>query len=234
MNPLDTVTPARSRAIAWITGVLAKAPGIALAARVGALALTVAAAATATALAAAEEAPASPVIERFHATLIDVMRNATALGFQGRYEKLAPAVKESFDLAFMARFAAGGYWGNLSPAERDKLVAGFTHLTIATYADRFDSYSGELFETVGEAPLRRDTHLVRTGLIKSDGETVTLNYILRPNQKDWRIVDVHLKGGISELAVRRSEYTSVLKRSGFDGLITAIENKITDLKAKQE
>ncbi len=233
MNPFDTVTPAPPRAFAWITRVLGKVPCLALAARLGALSLTFAAAGTATALAAAPEAPASPVIERFHATLIEVMKNATALGFEGRYERLAPAVKESFDLAFMARFAAGGYWRKLSAAERDRLVAGFTRLTIATYADRFDGYSGQRFETVDEQPLRRPTRLVRTGLIKSDGETVKLNYLLRPNQGNWRIVDIHLKGVVSELAVRRSEYTSVLKRAGFNGLITAIEKKIANLKAKQ-
>ncbi len=234
MNPFDTVSAAFPRAFARIASALGHAPGIAFAAGLSALSLTFAAAGTATALAAVPETPASPVIERFHATLIDVMKNAGTLRFEGRYETMAPAVKESFDLSFMARFAAGSYWRKLSAAERDRLVAAFTQLTVATYADRFDGYSGERFETLGEAPLRRQTRQVRTHLVKSDGETVKLNYLLRPNQGYWRIVDIHLKGSISELAVRRSEYTSVLKRVGFNGLIRAIEKKIANLKAKQD
>lgn len=233
MNPFATVSAAFPRAFARIARALGHAPGIAFAAGLSALSLTFAAAGTATALAAVPEAPASPVIERFHATLIDVMKNAGTMRFEGRYERLAPAVKESFNLSFMARFAAGSYWKKLGAAERDKLVAAFTQMTIATYADRFDGYSGQRFETVGEQPLRRDTRLVKTGLIKRDGETVKLNYLLRPSQGRWRIVDIHLKGVVSELAVRRSEYTSVLKRVGFNGLIRAIEKKIDNLKAKQ-
>ena len=37
---------------------------------------------------------------------------------------------------------------------------------------------------------------------------------------------------MSELALRRSEYSSALKREGFDSLMASIENKIEDLKEK--
>ncbi len=178
------------------------------------------------------EAPASALIERFHETLIGVMKKAETLGFEGRYEKLAPAVKETFNLAFMARFAAGSHWKRLSADQRGKLIEAFSALTIATYAERFDGYSGERFDTLNETQFRRRTRLVKTGLVKSDGETIILNYLVGQRGGKWGVIDVHFKG-VSELAVRRSEYTSVLKRKGFGTLIAVIEKKIANLRKKR-
>ncbi len=178
------------------------------------------------------EAPASRLIERFHETLIGVMKKAETLGFEGRYEKLAPAVKETFNLAFMARFAAGSHWKRLSADQRGKLIETFSALTIATYAERFDSYSGERFDILNEKQFRRTRRQVKTGLVKSDGETIILNYLVGQRGGNWGVIDVHVKG-VSELAVRRSEYTSVLKRKGFGGLIAALEKKIANLRKKR-
>ena len=178
------------------------------------------------------EAPASALIERFHETLIGVMKKAETLGFEGRYEKLAPAVKETFNLAFMARFAAGSHWKRLSADQRGKLIEAFSALSIATYAERFDGYSGERFDILNEKQFRRSTRLVKTGLVKSDGETIILNYLVGQRDGNWRVIDVHFKG-VSELAVRRSEYTSVLKRKGFGTLIAVIEKKIANLRKKR-
>ena len=178
------------------------------------------------------EAPASALIERFHETLIGVMKKAETLGFEGRYEKLAPAVKETFNLAFMARFAAGSHWKRLSADQRGKLIEAFSALTIATYAERFDGYSGERFDTLNEKPFRRTTRVVETGLVKSDGETINLDYLVGERGGIWGVIDVRFKG-VSELAVRRSEYTSVLKRKGFGTLIAVIEKKIANLRKKR-
>ncbi len=178
------------------------------------------------------EAPASALIERFHETLIGVMKKAETLGFEGRYEKLAPAVEETFNLAFMARFAAGSHWKRLSADQRGKLIEAFSALSIATYAERFDGYSGERFDILNEKQFRRSTRLVKTGLVKSDGETIILNYLVGQRDGNWRVIDVHFKG-VSELAVRRSEYTSVLKRKGFGTLIAVIEKKIANLRKKR-
>src|SRR3546814_5674506 len=71
--------------------------------------------------------------------------------------------------------------------------------------------------------------LVRTRLIKSDGEAVALNYLMRPGDEGWQIVDIFLKGSISELATRRSEYSSVLRREGYDKLIAMLSQKIAHL-----
>jgi phospholipid transport system substrate-binding protein len=52
-----------------------------------------------------------------------------------------------------------------------------------------------------------------------------VDYRLHQRDGAWRIVDVYLNGTVSELALRRSEYSSVVKRDGFDALVRSIEEK---------
>lgn len=180
------------------------------------------------------ESPAIKTVDRFHATLLDVMQKAKALGFQGRYDILAPAVSDAFALKTMAELAAGSYWAKLSTDQRERMVRAFSHLTIATYAYRFTGFSGEKFKTLGEVAMRRGSVLVRSELVKPDGETVELNYLLRQIKDNWQIVDIFLKGNYSELATRRAEYGSVLRRSGFDKLVSLIDSKAEALASGRD
>ena len=52
---------------------------------------------------------------------------------------------------------------------------------------------------------------------------------MRETDQRWRIVDVYFNGTVSELAMRRSEYSSMLKREGFEELLAAVDRTITDL-----
>ncbi len=179
----------------------------------------------ATAAARAPDTPAAGVVETLHAALIGVMREADSLGFAGRRDRLAPVIEGAFELPLIARASTGRYWKKLDEAQRARLVDSFSRLTVATYAGRFDGYDGESFRIVSQGPAPRETVLVNSELVKSDGDTVGLNYLLRETDAGWRIIDVYLDGIYSELAIKRSEYAGVIGRKGVEGLIAAIEDK---------
>ncbi len=176
--------------------------------------------------------PASEPIEQFNATLLEAMRNADELGLEGRYRLLEPVISRVFHLHAMAQIAAGSYWRKLGDAERDRLADTFARMSITTYAARFDGYDGERFEVLGERPALRGSMLVENKIVKADGEAVPINYLLHEVDGQWRIVDVLLDAKYSELAVRRSEFTSVLKSKGFDELIGRLQRRISDMEAK--
>jgi phospholipid transport system substrate-binding protein len=181
--------------------------------------------------AAAEEAP-SDIVGRLNAVLMEVMQQADELGFSGRYDRLAPVLSEAFDFPLMARVSVGRHWRKLENSDRDRLVDAFGRMSIATFAARFDGYSGERFEVLGEKPAPRKAILVRNRLIKNDGEAVEINYLLKTAKGRWRVVDVFLDAKYSELAMKRSEYGSVIKNAGFDELIRSLDEKIADLAAE--
>ncbi len=173
-----------------------------------------------------------PTIEAFHAGLLAIMKDAKTLGFQGRIEKLEPLMGRTFDLEFMASKTVGRHWETLSAADQKRWAETFSHFTTANYAGRFKGFSGEQFVTLGVDDAAHDTRLVRTKIVVPGDEDVELNYRVMLENGDWKVIDVYLNGKVSELALRRSEYASALKRDGFDQLVVSVETKIANLKSK--
>ncbi|MDE0334214.1 MAG: ABC transporter substrate-binding protein [Defluviicoccus sp.] len=186
---------------------------------------------------AADPEPAK-VIETFHATLLQVMKEAGTLGYEGRYRALAPAIGKAFHLRSMSRTVAGRRnWKRFSTAEKNEFASAFSDLVAATYAHRFDGYSGQSFRVLETASLRPDTVLVKT---RVDGTQQTrpgrrntkLNYLVRRFDGGWRAIDIYLKGSISEVATKRSEYASILRKRGVGELVKEIRKKVAFLRAE--
>ena len=183
---------------------------------------------------AVSAADPSTVVSGLNGNLLAVMQNAQKLGYEGRYAALEPVVRQVFDVPYMTRIAVGSGWSTLSAEQQAQLTDAFRKFITATYARRFDGYSGEKFVTDGARPLG-DSTLVATRLIKSDGEPVVLNYLTRQDENQgghWQVVDIYLTGTISEMATRRSEFASVFRRSGYDGLLQVLEQKVSQIETE--
>lgn len=184
--------------------------------------------------AAAEEATSpGEVVARLNAALLDAMQNAEQLGYEGRYQRLAPVLNQTFNFPVMARISVGRHWSKLSTEQRERLVDVFSRMSIATFAARFNGYSGEKMEVLGEEAGLRKSVLVRNQLVKADGEVIPLHYLMRKYEAGWRAVDVHLDAKFSEVATKRAEYSSVIEREGFDALISGLEQRIARMAAGQ-
>ncbi len=192
-----------------------------------------------TASASSPSTPSTPsvtptaVVERLHAGLLRSMTEADELGFQGRFDYLRPVVEENFDLGFMGSKSVGRHWKKLTPEEQQVWLDKFTGFLAANYAGNFNAYDGESFHTLGEQPAKRETRVVLTELRVPSKENVILNYRLRETPDGWKIIDIYLKGTVSELALRRSDFASTLKEKGFQDLAAAVDQKILELRNKE-
>ena len=174
------------------------------------------------------------VIESLHEGILEVMRDGAELGYDARYEKLAPLVDGSHDLAFIARSAVGRrYWSRLDEEQRTAFIDVFRRLSLATYASRFKAYSGEQFELTGTEELPRGDMLVKSTLITGKGEQFEFHYQMRNGETAWRIVNI-IVDGVSDLALKRAEYTEVLREQDFDALLTHIAEQIELARANAE
>jgi phospholipid transport system substrate-binding protein len=175
--------------------------------------------------AAAQQGPAA-LIEGFHTTLLDIMRNAQSLGSRGRYDRLAPVMSQVFDLSAMTRIAVGPAWTGFSAADQQALTEAFSRWSIATYAARFDGFAGETFTTQGTQTLPNGDQLVRTTLNRTGNQDpVILSYLVR----NGRVVDVYLTGTISELASRRSEFAGLIRDGGAGRLTQELTRRANGL-----
>src|SRR5262245_3369553 len=156
--------------------------------------------------------------------LLNTMKNGRTLGQSGRFAKLDPVIRRSFDVAEMARLSLGRSWANLSDAQRQQMTESYGRYVSAIYADRFDSYAGQKLEVTGEEPAPSGV-MVRSRIIKADGEPVKVDYAMRRAGDGWLISDIYLDSAISEVATRRSEFVTILRNDGFDGLVAALNRK---------
>ncbi len=177
---------------------------------------------------AAEPESDSPkqVVNNLQMALLQAMREGEQLDFQGRFEFLTPAIDQSHDIDTIIKTILGAtFWSDMSPEQQILITDTFRKLSIATYAGRFTQYDGEQFEVTEQKELPRDQVLVRSQLIKGDGGSVNFDYVLRQLSGHWYIVNI-LFDGVSDLAIKRSEYRAVLQRDGFSALIEMLEEKI--------
>ena len=177
--------------------------------------------------------PPTELVKSLDGSLLDVMQNARTLGFKGRFAKLEPIVRRTFNVPLMTQVAVGSGWSELTADQQQQLTEAFTRFITATYAERFDGWSGEKFVETGEKPLGSGT-LVETQILRTDDEPVALNYVTRQSGGNWQVVDVFLTGTISELATRRSEFSAVFRRAGFDGLLQSLHDKVAEIERQAQ
>lgn len=182
--------------------------------------------------AGAEPKEPTLLVEGFQSDLIAIMKQAEAgATVEQRYNNLLPTIAKVFHIPLMTRIVTGPFWDKATPDERRRLIDEFRKLNVTTLAFMLDGYSGETFQTLKQEPGPQGTQLVKTRITTGSGKSHDLSYVVhRFNGRPW-IIDVIVDAGISELTTRRSEYNTLLKSGGFEGLITALTDKIKMLKA---
>ena len=174
------------------------------------------------------------IVSEFHEAILESMQKSGELSYQERYDRLEGEIKQRFDLRYMSKVVSGRHWKKASEETKENFVQTFSKLTITNYTSRFDSFSGERFETTEIVDGPKDSQMIQTNFIKSDGEKISFNYLVRESDDEWKILDIFLEGKISELALKKSEYSSVLKGEGFEKLILEIEKKIRIIEEKEK
>ena len=129
----------------------------------------------------------------------------------------------------MARLSVGAAWKELSEEQRADFIDLSRRLSAASYADNFDGYGGERFDTLADEPAAHSTIVVKTELVLPKEKNVRFDYRLRESRIGWRIIDVQLDGKVSEITLRRADYRAVIERKGFPQLVTDLEKKVRKL-----
>lgn len=168
---------------------------------------------------------AKEVVAGFYRTLESVMKDGQNLGFQGRFEKLQGAFDKAFNAEDMIRVSYGTSWVKTTPEQKQNLTKAFRTFSIANYASQFKEHNGEVFDVTGEKKGPREGDMIVETTLQTGAEKVGMNYLMRRGDKGWQIVDVFVNGAISEMATRRSEFSSVVRTGGAEALIDLLQKK---------
>jgi len=161
-------------------------------------------------------------------SLLQSMRDGEQMGYAGRVEFLTEVVNRTHDIELIIKTILGAtLWHELNSEQQDLIIKTFRQLSIATYAGQFKQHEGELFKFIEQRDLPREQKLVRSQLIQGNGIPVNFDYVLHQKDGRWLIINI-LFDGVSDLAIKRSEYRSIMQREGFQSLIDMLNVKIAE------
>lgn len=163
-------------------------------------------------------------VEGFHQVLIDVMQMPDQASREGA---LSATITTLFDITRIASISLGRTWRSMPEEQQEAFIALLSELIVATYADRFDRYNQQRFETHAVVPVKSG-FVVQTYLHRLDDDAVTLDYFMR----DGRVFNV-VADGVSDLSLRRADYNSIVKTQGYEALLAHMRDKITIAREQQ-
>jgi phospholipid transport system substrate-binding protein len=177
----------------------------------------------------AAQADPSPkaTIQTFYDGLLATMKQGPTLGFSGRADKLAPLIHDTFSLDFMIRLIVGQKWGALATPDKDMVIDAFSEWVVANYASQFTSFNGEKFVTGDVTDGGKGTSVVHTQIVPNGDKPVDLGY----RMMNGKVIDVYLEGSVSQLALWRSQFASVIDKDGIAGLIDRLKSQTKKLAA---
>jgi len=175
-------------------------------------------------------ADATATIQHFNAALLIAMKTGAQFDFSHRFEALAPAVDQAFDVPAVLSVSVGAGWAGLLPDQQSRLLDAFRRYTVASYLANFASYAGQSFTVSPDMRiLGTDRVVVQSRIVPISGEPTQLDYVMRQTSAGWKVVDVLAAGSISRVAVQRSDFRRVLSNGGGDALVASLQRKASDL-----
>lgn len=146
-----------------------------------------------------------------------------------RAQRFRTLLMANFDVPAIGKTVLGRYWRTATPEEQQEYLKLFEQFLVANYAQRFAQYAGEEFVVKS---VREDggQKTVLTEIKRPSGELARLDWVMRPEDDSFKILDVKVEG-ISMSETHRSEFASVIQNSGgkVSGLIDALRKKVAQL-----
>ena len=141
-----------------------------------------------------------------------------------RSKKVEALFTDKVDMDFIARFVLGKNWRAATPAQQQAYIAAYKPFLLKNYASRLTKYSGQTY-SLKKTRNEGDTSIVTMEIADSNGQSIMVDYRLRGQGSNFKIVDVIVEG-VSLLTTQRSEFASIIDQKGIDGLTEALKAQV--------
>jgi len=140
---------------------------------------------------------------------------------QEQRAQLKELINGVLDFRAMARTALGTHWDTLSTERRDQFVDVFRDVVRAQSMSDLGVYNSKV--TFDQISVQSDSAHVRT-MTEYEGTQTPVVYILTRRDGEWKAEDIILDGVSTAEGYARS-FQSVMRKRGFEALMTALEKK---------
>ena len=145
-----------------------------------------------------------------------------------RRELFHNIMRRYFAFKVIAKWVLGRYWRRSTATEKGEYLHLFEKLMIITYADRFQTYSGEKLVVIKSETRGKNNILVHTFLERpNDQEPIAVIWRLRAGKDTYKIIDVMIEG-LSMGITQQKEFSSVIRKNDnkVEGLLSELRKRI--------
>ncbi len=140
-------------------------------------------------------------------------------------------LQRKFALEFIGRFVLGRYWKTASADQQEEYLLLFSDFVLRNYASMLGGYVDEKFEVLGAAEAGQSDAIVSSRITSSGRDPIRVDWRLRMIGGQPQIIDVSV-GGISMSITKREEFSALIQRNGFEGLLEALRARTLGLPAE--
>ena len=139
--------------------------------------------------------------------------------------------RANFDIPAIGRFVLGRYWRKARPEVRKDFLFAFEEIMAQGFASMFAGYADTKFEVASVQALKRAGQFkVSSRIAPTKDEVYLVDWLVEHRSGQFRVLDIVVEG-VSMALTLRSEYASVIKRSGgrVEGLVAQLHERIEKL-----
>ncbi len=142
---------------------------------------------------------------------------ATDIAPEERERRFGALLEQTLNIEIIGRFVLGRYWRRANDEERKAFIEAFQKAIIRRFLPLLTEYSGGQLSVGRVRPDPRNPALstVTSRLLRPQGEPVRVEWRIRREGGQYRIVDV-VAEGVSIAITLRSEYSSFIRQHGGD------------------
>ncbi|MBU0481152.1 MAG: ABC transporter substrate-binding protein [Proteobacteria bacterium] len=161
--------------------------------------------------------------------ILTIMRDESFSAPEKKEERrnvIMAEVEKRFDFREMSKRTLARNWKERTAAEQEEFQKLFSELLKNTYIGRVEAYSDEqvVYPKVLLDEKSGDRAVVYSNVVKNNQE-IPINYKLYLNNGEWFVYDVDIEG-VSLVRNYRTEFTRVISKEKYPGLIRRIKEKL--------
>lgn len=148
-----------------------------------------------------------------------------------KLNRFRTSFEQALDMKNIGQFVLGTYWRTASNEERTAFLNAFIDFTTKTWADRFDSYTGQQIVFSGTRNAEGKNQLYVNSSIENNPPVEVVWRLKQTKTGDYKIIDIIVEG-VSMAMSYRNEYSAFLQKNGgnLSVLTKELEQKSANFK----
>jgi len=147
-----------------------------------------------------------------------------------RRKRIRAVINDRFDFATMSQSVLSSNWQRATPAEKAQFVDYFSDYLESVYYDNIESYTNERIE-YDAARIQGLRATVNTTIVTAT-KRIPVSYRLRKHRDTWYAYDVIIEN-VSLINSYRRTFSAIVARSGMEGLLADVKQRVEAYKAKK-